>query len=152
MPQKEFSERLKELIREERTSIKATAERIGIERKSLILWLEGRFYPRYDGLVKVADYFKVSIDYLLGETEEIEVKELKGRDIEEIKRIFQERLSGYMKEKGMTEYRLSRDLKLGQSTVSRWLKKGSIPETAVLIRISKMMGESMDYLLGRVRE
>ena len=50
---------------------------------------------------------------------------------------------------GITKYALAKRLKMEQSTVERWFKKGAMPEIFVLIRISERMNKSLDYLLGR---
>ena len=54
-----------------------------------------------------------------------------------------------MKRRGITFYKLAKSLEIGQTTLKRWFLKGSMPETTVLIRISKLLGESLDDLFGR---
>lgn len=61
-----FSKRLKELMELEGFSIRALSLKIKVERRSIQLWLAGKFFPRYDALIKLSIYFGVRIDYLLG--------------------------------------------------------------------------------------
>ena len=62
----EFSKRLKDLMEMEGLSNRALSMKINVDRASIRLWLSGRFYPRYDALIKLAAFFNVSIDYLIG--------------------------------------------------------------------------------------
>ena len=61
-----FSERLNDLMRSERISRRALSLKTGLQRKSILNWLEGKYYPRYDALITLADFFRVSADYLAG--------------------------------------------------------------------------------------
>lgn len=46
------------------------ASKIGISRASLSHYEKGRRDPDYNTLTKIADFFKVSVDYLLGRTDD----------------------------------------------------------------------------------
>lgn len=61
-----FSKRLKELMELEGVSIRALSQKINVERKNIRLWLAGKFFPRYDALIKLSVFSGVRIDYLLG--------------------------------------------------------------------------------------
>lgn len=47
------------------------AEALGVNRKTLTKWIDGGVIPA-PALIKMSDYFKVTIDYLLGRSERIE--------------------------------------------------------------------------------
>lgn len=57
---------LKELMELEGVSTRALSQKINVERKSIRLWLAGKFFPRYDALIKLSVFSGVRIDYLLG--------------------------------------------------------------------------------------
>lgn len=57
---------VKKLVDERRTSIVKLEEDLGFSRNSLYAWKKSK--PSVDKLQKVADYFNVSTDYLLGRT------------------------------------------------------------------------------------
>jgi len=62
-----FEQRLKEL-REERSYAKTkVAKALGITEGAYRAYEDGRAEPKQEMLVKIAKYFGVSIDYLLGE-------------------------------------------------------------------------------------
>lgn len=145
-----FAERLKELMQSEQISRRALSVKTGLQRKSILNWLEGKYFPRYDALIKLADFFNVSVDYLLGISEFNESKVVLSKcRLEDISLRFLEILCTFMKEKGYTKYRLAKSLCIGQTTLNRWFVLGSMPEMATLIKISFLMNESVDYLLGR---
>ena len=56
----EFSKRLKDLMEMEGLSNRALSMKINVGRASIRLWLSGRFYPRYDALIKLAAFFEVN--------------------------------------------------------------------------------------------
>ena len=51
--------------------------------------------------------------------------------------------------KGITYYKLAKSLGIGQTTLKRWFLNGSMPEITILIKISKLLDESLDDLFGR---
>lgn len=64
-----FSERIK-LLREERgLTQSALGEIIGVKRFSIYSYEKGRACPDMRGLIALADYFNVSMDYLAGRTD-----------------------------------------------------------------------------------
>lgn len=63
-----FSDRLKELRDSSGKTQAQIAESIGVTPQAFSYYINGR-EPNYDTLVKIADYFNVSIDYLLGKSQ-----------------------------------------------------------------------------------
>lgn len=150
MPLTVFANRLSELMKTEGLSRRRLAINTGVERKSVISWLGAACYPRYDGLLAVCDYFQVSADYLLGLKDfSSENAVYKKVDLNEINKIFIERVSAYMQKNGVTQYRLAKELNIGQTSLSRWFKLGRMPTTDTLVKLSAIMNESLDFLLGR---
>lgn len=62
----EFSERLKELRSECGLSQKALGTHIGVSQKAIDYWENGVNEPKATYIVRLADFFDVSTDYLLG--------------------------------------------------------------------------------------
>lgn len=64
-----FSDRLKELRKANKLSQKALAEAVGMSNTGIQNYeLETRI-PNVDVVIKLADYFNVSTDYLLGRSD-----------------------------------------------------------------------------------
>jgi len=70
---KDFSERLKELRKERKISQKALGELLGISDRNIRFYESGEHRPDFEGLLLLAEYFGVSIDYLVGRTDNREV-------------------------------------------------------------------------------
>ena len=68
-----FSERIKNLREERGLSQEALGAVIGVKRFSIYTYEKGRACPEMKGLVALAEFFDVSMDYLAGRTEKREV-------------------------------------------------------------------------------
>lgn len=65
-----FSERLTQLRGERGVSQAAVSKALNVSRYTIYSYEKGKTAPTLDGLVALADYFDVTLDYLLGRTEE----------------------------------------------------------------------------------
>ncbi len=61
-----FGERLRELRTEAKMSAKELAEELSTSDASIIRWENNQINPSIEQLKKIAIYFKVSADYLIG--------------------------------------------------------------------------------------
>lgn len=61
-----FPERLSYLMRIEKLSQSELARKIGISQSAICNWLNGKKEPSIESLWKLADYFDVTVDYLIG--------------------------------------------------------------------------------------
>ncbi len=64
-----FAERLTELRTEKNLSRKQLAEELSVSVRSISYWESGQRECDFDMLIKIADTFDVSIDYLLRKEE-----------------------------------------------------------------------------------
>lgn len=65
-----FAERLKELRKQAHLTQVELAKRLGIGQSSYADWERGKKKPTQDNLVKIAQVLNVSVDYLVGNSEE----------------------------------------------------------------------------------
>lgn len=65
-----FGERLRALRSEKKFTLRELAKELDISFSALGKYERNEHQPDFDTLEKIADYFDVSIDYLLGRTEE----------------------------------------------------------------------------------
>lgn len=63
---KEFGKRLQKLRREKGISQVKLAEQLEIHFMTVSRWELGHFSPSFDQLIFLAEFFEVSIDYLMG--------------------------------------------------------------------------------------
>ena len=117
-----FSKILTRLINDNRISQSELANELGTHRQNVYQWVSGKTVPRNDMLSKIADYFEVSIDYLLGKgSEQLTAKaktNLQSKNIKQpakqklntkfkthknLKKIFSDNLKYYRKQAGLTQ-------------------------------------------------
>lgn len=67
---RDFSEVIRELRIEKKISQKALGEVLGISDRNIRFYETGEHRPDFEGLLILADYFQVSLDYLVGRSEE----------------------------------------------------------------------------------
>ena len=68
-----FSKRIKELRLANSMTQEALGKIIGVRQDSVSIYERGRNYPEVRNLIILADYFGVSIDYLVGRTDNPEI-------------------------------------------------------------------------------
>ena len=64
-----FPERLRQLREERGVSQAAVSKEMGVSRYTVYSYEKGQTEPTLDGLVILANYFDVTVDYLLGLTD-----------------------------------------------------------------------------------
>ena len=69
-----FPTRLKELREEKGLLSKDFAKIMNVEPATITNWEKGNRFPKDDVLIKIADYFDCSTDYLLGRTDDKLIK------------------------------------------------------------------------------
>lgn len=104
----EFSERLKDLRKQAGLTQVGVAEKLGISQPAYASWERGVKKPTQENLVKIAQTLNVSVDYLVGnseeKTDELDNIELlfrmnsKGLSDEE-KKVFKKELINFMEER-----------------------------------------------------
>lgn len=87
----EFSERLKDLRKQAELTQVDVAEKLGISQPAYASWERGVKKPTQENLVKIAQILNVSIDYLVGNSDE------KSDELDNIELLFR------MNSKGLTE-------------------------------------------------
>lgn len=65
----EFCDRLKELRSSKKIKQQEMADMLGIQLRAYQCYEYGEHYPVLDSVIKIADYFDVSLDYLVGRSD-----------------------------------------------------------------------------------
>ena len=138
------SESLKDLMTEAEIKTPALARATGIDASTILTLLRGDGLPHIDTLVKLADYFHCSTDYLLGLTDLSQETTFRQRPP------FSEQLTFLLQHFHVTKYRLEKDTHLSEKTVNRWHNGKTQPSVESLLRLAKYFQCSVDFLLGRV--
>ncbi len=85
-------DRLKNLCDEQGISVNILEERLSIGKNSLYSWKKN--IPKGSNLIKVADYFDVSTDYLLGRTDKKRYYDLTEKDERDIQNQLKKIING----------------------------------------------------------
>ena len=67
---RDFSEVLRELRKEKKVSQRELGELLGISDRNIRFYESGEHRPDFEGLLLLADYFGVSLDYLVGRSDQ----------------------------------------------------------------------------------
>lgn len=70
MDRKIFSSRLKSLRNQKQLTMVDIAEALEINKTSVFTWESTKTIPSTEKLIELADFFDVSIDYLVGRSED----------------------------------------------------------------------------------
>ncbi len=70
----EFGIRLKNIRKNHNSTQKQVACAIGVSERNYQDWEYGNTKPTFDALIALADYFEVSLDYLVGRSDDPEMK------------------------------------------------------------------------------
>lgn len=138
-----FGERLQQLRKSKKISQQQLADDLHINRGTYAHYEINKRQPDYDILIKIADYFHVSVDYLLGNQ-----KPISALALSKTTSVFGHMLQQLRKNKKSSQTVLSKELGVAQSTVGMWESGKREPDYDTLIRIAKYFHVSVDYLLG----
>lgn len=142
---KEFQDRFIELSSEIDVKSKdKKADTIGINRTTFSRAYNYGIIPKTPSLIHIADYFNISIDFLIALTDD-EYFEKSKRP-----KSFLERLEELQNECGIqTRYELAQKILIHRNNIAQWYKLNCLPLLDDLIIIADYFHVSVDYLLGR---
>ena len=130
------------IVFDEKEKVK-TCNLIGVNAHTLTLAKEYGIIPSTRSLIKIADYLNVSIDFLLGYTEDDTYFASKNLSS------FAERLNILINNEKTSKYKLAQKWHIDKSYITKWLKGENIPSINSLEIIADYFNVSIDYLLGR---
>lgn len=137
-----FGEILKDLMEERDLTEADLADKAGLSRSMICMYLKGNTLPAVKSLIKLANYFNCSTDYLLGFVEGRKKYSLSIQDI-----TFIERLNLLLEENKCSVYRMAKECDFSKTLYYDW-RKGYMPAAEQLIKIANYFCVSTDYLLG----
>lgn len=115
---------------------------IGLARNTICQYESGNRVPDVDTLKKIADYFDVSIDYLLGREEKKYTKNCSNNINVSNMRLLR-------KEQNITLDKVATDLNSSSQVISRYERGERMPDQETLLALADYYNVSLDYLLGR---
>ncbi|GMQ58959.1 hypothetical protein AN1V17_33560 [Vallitalea sediminicola] len=137
-----FSERLKLLRKNKNLSQKDLAKTLNISPSTIGMYEQGRRQPDTKTLQHIANYYGVSIDYLLGQTDNSIPYSIKRVPLKD--RLKEIRITNKLNAK-----EFGGKFGIAESTISLYESGKRNPNKELLIKIADNFNISTDYLLGR---
>lgn len=142
---KEFQKRFIELTNDIDVKSKdKKAEVIGINRSTFSNAFNYGIVPKTPSLIRIADYFNISVDYLIANTNE-DYFDRSTHPKNFFVRLEELRIEHNIK----TRYELAQKLLIHRNNIAQWYKLDCLPLIDDLIIIASYFNVSVDYLLGR---
>ncbi len=135
-----FSKKLNKLLKDKKISKYKLAKEIGVSNQAICYWCDGINEPKITYLVKIANFFNISTDYLLGQ---IEYSERREKTM-----LFHERIGEVIKGSEYSQKDIAKILHISESNITNWKKGDNLPSVDILYRLCILLKESADYLLG----
>lgn len=136
-----FAETLKELMTDNQLKSEKLAKLIGTSGGSIRRWCEGALSINLTNLLKLTDFFKCSIDYLVGRSE------IYLSYIPQPYLSFYDNLKNILTLNGMTMYAFQKQTRYKENFCHQW-KRGSSPTLSTLTDLANIFDCSIDYLIG----
>lgn len=142
-----YNQNMKTIFRDLRKEKSLTqmelAKILNIDQTTVSKWEVGKAIPDYDTLQRLADFYNVSVDYLLGRENKHFVNPTFEHNTAKLK------LKELREQKGITQEKLANELGLTRSVISMYEINASEPDLETLCKIAAYFYVSVDYLLGR---
>ncbi len=138
-----FYDSLKESLTAADMTAREFAAKAGFAESVVYYWLNRTYAPSTQNLLRFADFFAISVDYLFGLTDRSAFRKTE-RPVP-----FAERFRFLLQKSGYSQYFVAKSCKIGCSAVSKWLHGGKLPKAETLLKLGELFGCSLDYLLGR---
>lgn len=138
-----FAERLSDLMFDADLSAVGLAAKLNTTKMTIYRYLEGNRIPTVEMLLRIADFFNVTTDFLIGLKSE--------SDINKFNRCpdFSERFAFLLKKFKVTKYRLEKDTHINEETIYAWLRGKNKPSLENILKLAEYFNCTVDYVLGR---
>lgn len=138
-----FQKRILGIIEEEEMTKRQFAEYVGVSKDVVIRATLYGIIPCMQTLIKIADVLGVSLDYLLGTTDDRSFdKALKPAT-------FQERLNALAQERGEKFSKIAHSMPFPENYFYDWKRQNLLPSLDYLRALASYFGVTIDYLIGR---
>ena len=138
-----FVENLNELMFDNKMTVKDFCEKLDIGKSECYRCLRKENLPIFTTIIKIADYFCCSIDYLLGRAPHLIDDKLNYTPP------FNIAFAQILKERGLTRYQLNKHTKIANARIDDWYHGKRVPTLDNVIRLAKYFDCTIDKLLCR---
>lgn len=145
MEELKIGERITELLTIKGIDNKTFANAIGVNISTVGRWKNNLKYMRLSQIIKIADYFVCSIDFLVGRSDHL--LDFQPKKCPAFYPYFIELL----KSKKISRNKINKETRIKSSHFVDW-KNGADPHILSLIELADYLDVSLDYLVGRERD
>jgi len=138
-----FSENLLELLEDKKITAEQLGKSIGVDPSEIYRYLRKEYLPNLTNIIKIADGYGCSIDYLLGLVPF--PKSTKFRQTPP----FSESFKAILAKRGVSRYRLNKESEISINCIDNWYHGRYTPSLDKVIALAKHFDCSIDELLGR---
>lgn len=135
-------ERINELMAIKGIDNKTFAKAMGVNVSTVSRWKNNSKYMRLSQIVKIADFFNCSIEFLVGRTDKI--LDFTPNECPP----FYPHLRLLLKAKGISRNQINKDTRIKSSYFADW-KKGADPHILSLLELADYLDITLDVLVGR---
>ena len=138
-----FPEILKELIVENLANLTEVSEELECGESTLSRYTSGKALPTLEMTIRLADYFSVTCDYLLGLDDDNAADKFKACPP------FSKRFKEVLKYYKVSRYKLQQMTGIAESVMRYWVQGKTVPTITNIVKIAQALGCTVDFLLGR---
>ena len=139
----EFKQRVLDLIDDSEFNKKQFAKEMGISGEVVSRITIYGIIPSLKTLLKIADYYEISLSYLLAETEENDFI------MSNNKISFFDSFEMLLKENKLKYSEFVKSMPFTENFIYEWRREGTLPSLEYLTAIADYFKVTRDYLLGR---
>ena len=121
------------------------AKMLGVWHTDVSRWQKDERYPKASHLIKMADIFGVSVDWLLGRTEKTKTAGEKPTD----GKTLGQRLRSKRIEYGWRQSDMAKEMMVAISSIYHWENDRNETTAFFLLLLAEKLNVSADWLLGR---
>ncbi|MDE6604583.1 MAG: helix-turn-helix domain-containing protein [Clostridia bacterium] len=138
-----FVDNLNELMFDHQMTIKSFCEKLDIGKSEAYRFLRKDNLPTFSTIIKIADYFCCSMDYLLG------LSPFLSEDKLNYTPPFNIAFKQILEEYNVTRYQINKHTKIANSRLDDWYYGKHSPNLDNVLKLAKYFDCTIDKLLGR---
>lgn len=119
------------------------AEKIGVDKSVISNIVNYDIIPSVPSLIKIADYFNVSLEFLLGKTDSDDFIKSSSPSA------FGVRILQLKDEQKYKFADITNKCSFSRNSIHVWIKRNNVPSLVYLFELANFFNVSPDYLLGR---
>lgn len=132
-----IGQRIRKLLAKNNVKQKELAKELGVADNTISYFVSGSRIPNTLQIIKIAQFFEVPSDYVLGIT----------KSPNKVKEHFAERLKELREEKGLSQTQLADEIEISRGSISFYENGERTPDIEVFDRICEYFDVSYDYML-----